>query len=117
MHVALTISSLVYVLTSLGKTVYGIALEREREEHALVREAVQHVWVSFVKPHKRACTWTAAEQGRARDLAVKYVHRNSSRMCRCCSSSRSRLVSLINDRVRTCKHRGGGGRRCHVVDL
>lgn len=105
MQVALTISSLVYVLTSLGKTVYNVSMAKEREEHALVREATQHVWVTFVKPHKRNGTWTPVTQQQARQLAVTYVRHNSSNMCRCFSSSKTRIVSLINDDVEHRKQR------------
>ena len=106
MHVALTVSSLVYVLTSLGKTLYMMSLAREKEERELVCEAVQHVWVTFVKQHKRDGTWTIAEHRQAKEMAIDYVRRNERRpLCGCMSSSRRRIYSWITDNVESRKRR------------
>lgn len=101
MHVMLTASSLVYVVTSLGKTVYSISLAKEHEEHALVLEGVHSVYNSYVRDLKRRGEWGPIEKARARQLVVDYVRRNGSRMCRCFSSGRPRLVTWINDAVAT----------------
>ena len=99
MHVALTLSSLVYVVTSIGKTLYASSLAKEDEEHKLVREAVHHVWVTFVRGRRRTGEWSDDCRAEARERALAYVRRNRSRMCSCFGASRARLVSWINDAV------------------
>lgn len=103
MQVGLTLSSLIYVATAFTSTVYGIIMAKEREERALVREAVHHTWVSYVKPQKRRNDWGADERAHARQLALTYMRNNEARLARCFASSRAHRVSLIRDEVETRK--------------
>ena len=94
-----------------------LSLAREKEERELVREAVQHVWVTFVKPHKREGAWTVAEHRQAKELAIDYVRRYARRpLCGCMSSSRRRLSSWITDCVESRK-RGERRISMHSVAL
>ena len=117
MHVALTLSSLVYVITSIGKTLYASVVAKEDEEHKLVAEAVYHVWVTYVRDMRRNGLWTEVQRAEARVRALEYVRENRSRLCGCFGAPRTRLVSWINDAVARNKYgcgrrRGaGGGRR------
>lgn len=105
MHVALTVSSLIYATLSIGKVLYASSIAKEREEHGLVREGVYHVYQVYVKDRKRGGGWGPMEKARARDLVVDYVHESRSRLCGCFSSPRSRLVSWIEDAVAAAKSR------------
>lgn len=99
MQVGLTLSSLIYVATAFTSTVYGIWIAKEKEERELIKEAVHHTWVSYVKEQKRSGPWTKDEKVYACRLALMYVRNNEARLTRCCASDRARRESLVQDTV------------------
>jgi hypothetical protein len=106
LHVSLTVSSVIYSAVAICKTLYASYLAKEREEKALVEEGVHHVYHTYVKTQKRyGGSWSAAEKSVARDLVIRYVRANSSRMCGCFRSTDKRLVSWIDDEVAEAKSR------------
>ena len=105
MHASLTTASLLYTALSIGRTLYGSYIAKEREEKALVEEGVHHVYHAYVKAQRRTGAWGAAEKQMARRLVIGYVRENSSRMCACFRSTEARLVSWIDDAVAEAKCR------------
>ncbi len=99
MQVGLTMSSIIYVATAFISTIYTIMMAKETEERLLIKEAVNHTWVSYVKDQQRRGDWGPDEKRHACQLALTYVRNNEAYLARSCASSIARRVSLIRDEV------------------
>ena len=115
--VLLTLSSILYVLTSFVNVLYSASLAKEREELALVKEGVDHVWSVYVKSYKKEGRFGLEEKRKARELVISYVKQNESKFCICFKNSKKRLISLINDIVASRKAKGKQNKYINMHEL
>jgi len=103
MQLALTMSSICYVVLSAIKTLYGVGITKEKEERFLTHEAVYHVWNTFVKAKKVSGQWGDLEKLEARARVVAYVRHFESCHCSCYRTRVARIYDWIKEDVETWK--------------
>ena len=100
MQVALTISSMCYVLLSSSQTIYRMKLTRYSETKRLTLEAVSYIWFTFVKMHKVHGTWSYSSKRDAYNHVIEYVRRNESCYCKiCCRVSDEMIIEWIKEDI------------------
>jgi hypothetical protein len=105
MHITVSISSIIYAITAIGKTLYESKLSKSKEEFELTKEGVHLIYITYVRDVKRRGEWDSVNKEYARQKVVDFVRRNTSCWCRCFYVPNGRIRSWITEIVNNKKHK------------
>lgn len=98
-----TLFTAIYTVINIFRVTYHIQVARTNELNAVVKDAVQYVWDTYVYQRKKSDgVWNNLSKIEASNRAYEYV---KSRINLCCLADAYRVERLIKEEVNNRKNR------------